>query len=132
MLFLTVRAGHIRCAGGRINSREPMKFYQEDLVTPGIFPLRASSRKVMRDTPNLPMKPRGRPLMEQRLRIRMGDEFLGRRCNFFCAAKNCSSPVAGLARRAFSSARRGANLAVSFLRFSFFWMAEVLGMGGGN
>ena len=44
-------------------------------MTPGILPARASSRNWMRETPNLRWKPRGRPLIEQRLRMRTADEF---------------------------------------------------------
>src|SRR5574340_346723 len=42
--------------------------YQDDLVTPGIFPWRASSRKQMRQRPKRRRYPRGRPQMRQRLR----------------------------------------------------------------
>ena len=79
-VFGNGRAGHIR--------------YQEDLITPGILPFNASSRNWMRDTPNLRLKPRGRPLMEQRLRMRTGEALRAMRCSFFWAAKNSSSVVA--------------------------------------
>ena len=42
--------------------------YQEDFRTPGIKPSRDMSRKAIREMPNLPMKPRGRPVIWQRLR----------------------------------------------------------------
>jgi len=41
--------------------------YQLDLITPGISPLSAISRKQMRQMPNLRMKALGRPQMGQRL-----------------------------------------------------------------
>src|SRR5580704_9210331 len=42
-------------------------FYQLDLTTPGISPLRASERKQRRHTPNLRRNARGRPQSWQRL-----------------------------------------------------------------
>ena len=42
-------------------------FYQLDLTTPGISPLRASERKHRRHTPNFRRKARGRPQSWQRL-----------------------------------------------------------------
>src|ERR1700691_3330077 len=42
-------------------------FYQLDLTTPGISPLRASDRKQRRHTPNFRKKARGRPQSWQRL-----------------------------------------------------------------
>src|ERR1700679_4392125 len=42
-------------------------FYQLDLTTPGISPLRASPRKQRRQTPNFRRKARGRPQSWQRL-----------------------------------------------------------------
>src|SRR3954463_7571986 len=62
--------------------------------------------------------------------MRVGDELRGSFCSFFCAAKNCSSVVAGFLRAAFSSARTAANLAVSLMRFLLRSMADVLGMVG--
>src|SRR5277367_265333 len=106
--------------------------YQDDLMTPGIFPASASSRNWMRETPYLRLKPRGRPLIEQRLRMRIFEEFLGSFCSLVCAAKNCSSVVAGFARTAFSSARTLAYFSTSRLRLSFFWIAEVFGMSEGS
>ena len=67
--------------------------YQLDLRTPGISPLRASSRKQMRHTPNLRMKARGRPQRWQRLLRRTSN--LGLRLAFsisaFFAIKNSRS-----------------------------------------
>src|SRR5277367_605582 len=104
--------------------------YQDDLMTPGIFPASASSRNWMRETPYLRLKPRGRPLIEQRLRMRALEEFFGSFCSLVCAAKNCSSVVAGFARTAFSSARTLAYFATSRWRFLLRSMAEVFGMAG--
>jgi hypothetical protein len=41
--------------------------YQLDLITPGNFPWEASSRKQIRQIPNLRMNARGLPQMEHRL-----------------------------------------------------------------
>src|SRR5882724_7163059 len=60
--------------------------------------------------------------------MRVGDELRGSFWSFFCAAKNCSSVVAGFLSAAFSSARAAANLAESLMRFLLRSMAEVLGM----
>src|SRR5580692_12143094 len=70
--------------------------------------------------------------MEQRLRIRILEEFLGSFWSFVWAAKNCSSVVAGFARIAFSSARTLAYFSTRRLRVSFFWIAEVFGMAEGS
>src|SRR5258708_28651770 len=74
--------------------------YQEDLVTPGILPASASSRRVMRETPKRRWKPRGRPLSEQRVRMRTLGELRGSLASFFLAAENLSSVVGGFAREA--------------------------------
>jgi hypothetical protein len=103
-------------------------YYQDDLVTPGIFPASASSRRVMRETPKRRWNPRGRPLSEQRLRIRTLDELRGNFANFFCAEKNSSSVVAGFASVALSSARFCACFSTRRMRFLLRSMAEVLGM----
>src|SRR5580698_3093978 len=64
--------------------------------------------------------------------MRAREEFLGSFWSFVCAAKNCSSVVAGFARTAFSSARTLAYFSTSRLRFSFFCIAEVFGMEVGS
>src|SRR3954466_1505437 len=102
--------------------------YQEDLVTPGILPASASSRRAMRETPKRRWKPRGRPLSEQRLRMRTLEELRGSLASFFWAAKNSSSVVAGLARTALSSARLAACFSTRRMRFLLRSMAEVFGM----
>src|SRR3954465_10921858 len=94
---------HIRLPAGKC-----LENYQEDFVTPGILPASASSRSVIRDTPKRRWKPRGRPLSEQRLRMRTFEELRGSFASFFWAAKNSSSVVVGFARIAFNSARLGA------------------------
>src|SRR4051794_41974411 len=58
--------------------------YQLALTTPGISPLKASSRILLRARPNWRNVPRGRPVMPQRLRWRggvalRGSFFRGRR-----------------------------------------------------
>src|SRR5262245_4721411 len=51
--------------------------YQLALVTPGIRPARAASRKVRREQPNLRRYAWRRPVMEQRFTTRVGLAFLG-------------------------------------------------------
>jgi hypothetical protein len=53
-------------------SRQAVERYQLDLITPGIWPRTANSRKQIRHSPNRRMYPRGRPHMRQRLRTRVG------------------------------------------------------------
>src|SRR5262245_45083375 len=74
------------------------------------------------------MNARGRPLSEQRLRMRVGEEFRGSFCSFFCVAWNSSSVVVGLIRMAFSSARLAAYLSEGVTRFLLRSMAEGFGM----
>src|SRR3954462_8898399 len=102
--------------------------YQEDFVTPGILPASASSRRAIRETPKRRWKPRGRPLSEQRLRMRTFEELRGSLASFFWAAKNSSSVVAGLARIAFNSARLGACFSARRMRFLLRSTADVFGM----
>jgi len=88
---ITDRIGHGwmlvgRKARGSYPTPVSQNFYQEDLVTPGILPASASSRSVIRETPKRRWKPRGRPLSEQRLRMRILEEFFGSFCSFFWAA----------------------------------------------
>src|ERR1700744_2320471 len=51
----------------RTSRTQIVLFYQLDLTTPGISPLRASERKQRRHTPNLRRNARGRPQSWQRL-----------------------------------------------------------------
>src|SRR5664279_1290619 len=53
------------------------EYYQLDLVTPGMSPCEASSRKVRRETLNRRMKARRRPVTSQRLTTRVGLAFRG-------------------------------------------------------
>src|ERR1039457_2627617 len=64
--------------------------------------------------------------------MRILEEFLGSFCSLVCAAKNCTSVVAGFARIAFSSARSLAYFSTSRLRFSLRSIAEVFGMAAGS
>src|SRR5689334_2844882 len=57
-------------------------YYQLALVIPGISPFMANSRSLVRARPNLRKVPRGRPVMAQRLRWRVGAELRGRACSF--------------------------------------------------
>src|SRR4029079_5797198 len=55
--------------------------YQLALTTPGMSPLNASSRILLRDRPNFLKLPRGRPVMPQRLRCRVGLALRGSFCS---------------------------------------------------
>src|SRR3982751_4436544 len=59
------------CASWHPESKS-LVVYQLDLVTPGINPCEASSRKVRRDILNRRMKARRRPLTSQRFTMRVG------------------------------------------------------------
>src|ERR1700730_16082198 len=59
------------------------EFYQLALVTPGISPCEASSRKVSREILNRRMKARRRPVTSQRLTTRVGLALRG----------NCARPA---------------------------------------
>ena len=59
----------------RVNMSEivsVINFYQLALVTPGISPFNAPSRKVKREQANFLMYPWRRPLIEQRFTTRVG------------------------------------------------------------
>ena len=58
--------------GLRLVKRSAEMAYQLDLVTPGIRPLEASSRKAMRESLNRPMNARLRPVALQRRLRRTG------------------------------------------------------------
>ena len=55
--------------------------YQLALTTPGMSPLKASSRILLRPRPNMRKVPRGRPVMAQRLRRRVGLALRGSFCS---------------------------------------------------
>src|ERR1700679_631511 len=57
----------LKGASGQSRAQVILLFYQLDLTTPGISPLRASERKQRRHTPNLRRNARGRPQSWQRL-----------------------------------------------------------------
>src|SRR5690606_13044575 len=54
--------------------------YQLALVTPGMSPAKASSRILLRARPNWRKVPRGRPVISQRLRWRVGLALRGSFC----------------------------------------------------
>jgi hypothetical protein len=53
------------------------------------------SRSAIRDNPKKPSTPRGRPLIEHRFLMRMGDEFRGSARSLAYAAARCSVVVFG-------------------------------------
>jgi hypothetical protein len=63
-----------------------MFYYQLALVTPRSLPSSASSRNAMRDNMNFLRIARGRPVMAQRLRTRIGLESRGSEAKACCAA----------------------------------------------
>lgn len=89
--------------------------YQEDLVTPGSLPSRASSRKVMRERPNLRMKPRGRPVMEQRLRTRILEALRGMAQSLALGGKEFLVGCAGIGEHLFKFRLLGRVLLNQFL-----------------
>jgi len=82
----------------------------------------------MRDNPKNPSTPRGRPLIEHRLRMRMGDEFRGSARSLAYAAARASGLVFGFFTIAASSFRLTKCFAASFLRRSFLTTADVFAM----
>ena len=86
------------------------------------------SRSAMRESPKNPSTPRGRPLIEQRFRMRMGAEFRGSARSFAYAAARASGLVFGFFTIATSSWRFVKYFAASFLRRSLRTTADVLAM----
>jgi hypothetical protein len=72
--------------------------YQLALMTPGTSPRIASSRSLLRPRPNLRYTPRGRPVIAQRLRSRVGEASRGSFCSFSRAASRSSSARPGVAQ----------------------------------
>src|SRR5512137_2973418 len=100
--------------------------YQLALIRPGMSPRIAASRILVRARPNLRNVPRGRPVMSQRLRSRLGLALRGSACRRFIASMRSSIERVWSSMIAFSSARLAAyfltvasRLASRFLSESF-------------
>src|SRR5512137_1795170 len=100
--------------------------YQLALIRPGMSPRMAASRIFVRAMPNLRNVPRGRPVMSQRLRSRLGLALRGSACRRFIASMRSSIERVWSSMIAFSSARLAAyfltvasRLASRFLSESF-------------
>src|SRR6202048_1550538 len=94
--------------------------YQLDLTSPGTRPLEPRSRSAMRLSVFLRYTDRGRPVISQRLRIRVADELRGSSASFSVAANRSSIGFFLSAMMAFSFARLGASFLVIRLRRLFF------------
>jgi hypothetical protein len=86
------------------------------------------SRSAMRESPKNPSTPRGRPDIEHRFRMRMGDEFRGSARSLAYAAARASGPVFGFFTIATSSWRLVKYFAASFFRRSFLTTTDVFAM----
>src|SRR5258708_3898132 len=94
--------------------------YQLDFTSPGTRPFEPSSRSAMRLSLFLRYTERGRPVISQRLRIRVTDELRGSSASFGVAANRSSIGFFLSAMMAFSLARLGAAfLAIRFRRLFF-------------
>src|SRR3984893_9893357 len=94
--------------------------YQLDFTSPGTRPLEPSSRSAIRLSLFLRYTERGRPVISQRLRIRVVDELRGISASFSVAANRSSIGFFLSAMMAFSFARWGAAFLVIRLRRLFF------------
>jgi len=82
--------------------------YQLALTRPGMSAPHRASRIFIRARPNLRNVPRGRPVMSQRLRSRLGLELRGSACRRFIASMRSSIDRVWSSMTAFSSARLAA------------------------
>src|SRR3954464_10973428 len=94
--------------------------YQLDFTSPGTRPLEPSSRSAIRLSLFLRYTERGRPVISQRLRIRVADELRGISASFSDAANRSSIGFFLSAIMALSLARFGAAFLVIRLRRLFF------------
>ena len=83
------------------------------------------SRSAIRESPKKLSTPRGRPDIEQRFRMRMGDEFRGSARSLAYAAARASGLVLGFFTIAASSFRFVKCFAASFFRRSLRTTADV-------
>src|SRR5215468_1032797 len=90
--------------------------YQLDFTRPGTRPLEPSSRSAMRESLFLRQFERGRPLISQRLRMRVADELRGISASLSVAANRSSIGRFLSAMIAFSFARAAAAFLVIRLR----------------
>src|SRR6266496_3209057 len=102
--------------------------YQLALTMPGTSPRIANSRSLLRPRPNLRKYPRGRPVIAQRLRRRVGFALRGSCCSFCRAANRSSSDIFVLLTIAKSASRRLANFFTSARRFSSRLMSDSFAM----
>src|SRR5436189_1367181 len=94
--------------------------YQLDFTSPGTRPLEPSSRSAIRLSLFLRYTERERPVISQRLRIRVADELRGISASFSVAANRSSIGFFLSAMMAFSRVRFGAAFLVIRLRRLFF------------
>src|ERR1700738_2146030 len=94
--------------------------YQLDLTSPGTRPLEPSSRSAIRLSLFLRYTERGRPVISQRLRIRVAEELRGSSASFSVAANRSSIGFFLSAMMALSLARLGAAFLVIRIRRLFF------------
>src|SRR5258708_12927363 len=94
--------------------------YQLDFTSPGTRPLEPSSRSAMRLSLFLRYTERGRPVISQRLRMRVVDELRGISASFSVAANRSSIGFFLSAMIAFNFARFGAAFLDIRLRRLFF------------
>src|SRR3954452_11736971 len=94
--------------------------YQLDFTSPGTRPLEPSSRSAMRLSLFLRYTERERPVISQRLRIRVVDELRGISASFKVAANRSSIGFFLSAMMAFSLARLGAAFLLIRIRRLFF------------
>src|SRR6202158_3455773 len=104
--------------------------YQLDFTSPGTRPLEPSSRSAMRLSLFLRYTARGRPVISQRLRIRVADELRGSSASFSVAANRSSIGFFLSAMMAFSRARFGAAFLVIRLAPLFFSLELFFAMLG--
>src|SRR6476620_7032779 len=104
--------------------------YQLDFTSPGTRPLDPSSRSAIRLSLFLRYTERGRPVISQRLRIRVADELRGSSASFSVAAKRSSIGFLRSAMMALSFARFGSAFLVIFFRRLFFSIELFFAMPG--
>src|SRR4029077_1534586 len=115
-----------RCGCGSVNRRRDLSSwstvprYQLDFTTPGKAPDDASSRSARRESLNLRYTARGRPVIEHRLRMRVGEELRGSFASLSRAPKRSSGDSLLSTAIAFSSARLEAYCFAIRVRRLFF------------
>lgn len=100
--------------------------HQLAFVTPGISPLIAISRSLLRPKPNLLYTPRGRPVNKQRLRTLTGLALRGNICSFILAERRSSLLVLMLLITTSNSFRYAANFFTVSRRFKLRLIKAIL------